>query len=164
MAWLRIQLTEDEQRVAKGERDSHPDAGVRRKFQVLWMLHCGARRESAGEFVGVSRATVERYVSEYRTGGLDALRKRGRTSWPASELASHAEAIRRSFEQQPARTIAEACQRIAEITGVRRQPTQVRRFLRGLGLTWQRVRAIPVPPKKTSLSTSPIKPHFSRAN
>ena len=64
----------------------------------------------------------------------------------------------------PARTIAEAGQRIKELTGVERKPTQVRLFLKGLGLRWQRVRAIPVPPKKTSPSTSLIKPHFSTAN
>ena len=63
---------------------------------------------------------------------LDALRKR--EYQPTSELAAHADAIRLSFDQQPARTIAEACQRIEELTGVRRQPTQVRRFLKGLGL------------------------------
>ncbi len=52
-----------------------------------------------------------------------------------------------SFEPHPALTIAEACQRIAELTGVRCPPTQVRQFLKGLDLKWQRVRAIPVPPK-----------------
>lgn len=158
MAWFRIHLTEDEQRVVKSERESYPDPGVRRKFWVLWVLHCGARRDQAAEIVGVGRSTVERYVSEYRAGGLDGLRKRGREYQPTSELAAHADAIRQSFEQQPARTIAEACQRIEELTGIRRQPTQVRRFLKGLGLKWQRIRAIPVPPKKTWPSTSPIRP------
>ncbi len=48
MAWLRIQLTEDEQRVVKADRESHPDPGIRRKFWVLWVLHCSlcARRPS----------------------------------------------------------------------------------------------------------------------
>jgi transposase len=164
MAWLRIQLTEDEQRAVKADRESHPDPGVRRKFWVLWVLHCGALREKAAEIVGVSRATVERYVREYRAGGLDALRKRGREYQPTSELAAHADAIRLSFDQQPARTIAEACQRIEELTGVRRQPTQVRRFLKGLGLKWQRVRAIPVPPKKTWTNTPPTRPSFTTSN
>ena len=58
----------------------------------------------------------------------------------------------------------EACQRIATLTGVERKPTQVSRFLKGMGLKWQRVRAISVPPKKTSPSTFPTKPHFSMAN
>ena len=46
------------------------------------------------------------------------------------------------------RTIAEACQRIEELTGLKRKPTQVRQFLKKTGLKWQMVRALPVPPKK----------------
>lgn len=137
---------------------------MRRKVWVLWLLHCGTTRERAAQIVGVARSTVTRYVAEYRRGGLDGLRQRRREYKPTSELAAHADVIRHSFEQQPARTIAEACQRIAQRTGVTRQPTQVRKFVRGLGLSWQRVRAIPVPPKKTWRNTPPIKPHFTMPN
>ncbi|MDB5339783.1 MAG: hypothetical protein JWN70_5402 [Planctomycetaceae bacterium] len=35
MAWLRIQLREDEQRVVNAKRESHSDPSVRRKFWVL---------------------------------------------------------------------------------------------------------------------------------
>lgn len=164
MEWLRISLTEEEQRVVMGERDSYPDPCVRRKLWVVWLLHCGTTREKAAEIMGVARSTVERDVAEFRAGGLNGLRKRGLKYRPTSELAAHADLIRKSFEEQPARTIAEACQRISELTGVVRKPTQVRRFLKGLGLKWQRVRAIPVPPKKTWPSTPPNKPLFTTAN
>ena len=56
--------------------------------------------------------------------------------------------IRASFEKQPATTIAEACERIFQLTGLRRGPSQVRKFLKDLGLKFYRVRAIPVPPTK----------------
>jgi transposase len=161
MAWLRVNLSDEEQLVVQAERESHPDRSVRRKFWVLWLLHWGTTRERAAQIVGVARSTVTRYVAEYRSGGLDGLRQRRREYKPTSELAPHADVIRQSFEQQPARTIAEACQRIAQLTGVTRQPTQVRKFVRSLGLSWQRVRAIPVPPKKTWRNTPPIKPHFT---
>ena len=52
-------------------------------------------------------------------------------------------------KRAPVCTIAKACDRIEKLTGIRRSPTQVRKFLKGLGLKWQRIRAIPVPPKKT---------------
>lgn len=164
MAWLRVHLTDEEQSVVQVERESHPDRGVRRKFWVLWLLHCGTTRAQAAQMVGVVRSTVTRYVAAYRSGGLDGLRQRRREYMPTSELASHADVIRQSFEQQPARTVAEACQRIAQLTGVTRKPTQVRKFLRGLGLRWQRVRAIPVPPQKTWRNTPPTKPHFTMPN
>lgn len=67
---------------------------------------------------------------------------------PVSELEDFRDIIKASFEQQPASTIAEACARIEELTGLKRGPTQVRKFLKSLGLKWQRIRAIPVPPTK----------------
>jgi transposase len=151
MAWLRIQLTEQEQAVVDSERDAHPDAHVRRKMLVLWLLHCGLTREKAAQVAGLGRATVQRYVAAFRDGGLDGLR-RWEVKGPVSDLAAHREAIRQEFERLPARTIAEAAERIEALTGIRRQPSQVRQFLKGLGLKCQRVRSVPVPPKKASRS------------
>jgi len=54
--------------------------------------------------------------------------------------------------------------RIEELTGLKRGQTQVRKFLKELGLKWQRVRAIPVPPKKTWRNTSPSRPCFTTRN
>ncbi|HMB04452.1 MAG TPA: hypothetical protein VKP69_12035, partial [Isosphaeraceae bacterium] len=48
---------------------------------------------------------------------------------PVSELAAYHDVIRSSFEQQPVRTVAEACERIFQLTGLRRGPSQVRKFL-----------------------------------
>jgi transposase len=163
MAWFRVGLTDDEQRIVTEERDSHPEPHVRRKMLVLWSLHCGLKREQAAKLVGVGLATVQRYVAAYRDGGLDGLRQ-WNVRGPVSALAAYRDAIRKSFEQQPVSTIAEACARVEQLTGLQRGPTQVRRFLRGLGLKWQRIRAIPVPPKKTWWSMSPSRPCFTTPN
>ena len=152
MAWLRVELSDEERAVVNSERDGHPEAHVRRKMLVLCLLHCGLTRQKAAEVVGLGRATVQRYVAAYRDGGLDGLR-RWDVKGPVSDLAAHAEAIRQEFTQKPARTVAEAAQRIETLTGIRRQPSQTRHFLKGLGLKCQRVRAIPVPPKRRSRST-----------
>ena len=119
----------------------------------------GSRDEQAAEVVGVGRATVQRYVAAFREGGLDGLRQ-WNVNRPVSEMAAYRELIRESFEKQPACTVAEAGERIFQLTGLRRGPSQVRKFLKDLGLKWQRVRAIPVPPKKTWPSTSKPKPKF----
>ena len=168
MAWLRIELTEAEQQVVLGERESHLNACVRRRLGVEWLLHCGLKRAPAAKIVGAAVSSVPRDVSLFRTGGLDALRTSGRESLPTSELARHQDQIRKSLEEQPARTIAEACQRIKDLTGVERRPTQVRQVLKGLGLRWQCVRAIPVPTKKTwpdpRGAPPPTKPSFWTTN
>lgn len=160
MAWFRVNLTEDEQRIVNEEREFHPASHVRRKMLVLWSLHCGLKRAQAARVAGVGLATVERYVAAYREGGLEGLR-RWNVQGPVSDLAQHREAIRQSFEQQPVSTIAEAGVRIEQLTGLKRGQTQVRRFLKGLGLKWQRIRALPVPPKKSWRNTLPNRLSFT---
>ncbi len=163
MAWLRIQLTEEQRQIVNEERSSHPNLCVREKMLVLWLLHNGLTRQKAAEIVGVGRATVQRYVVAFREGGLDGLR-RSHLNRPVSKMAVDRDLIRESFEKQPARTVAEAGERIFQLTGLRRGPSQVRKFLKDLGLKFQCVRAIDVPPQKTWPSTSKLKPSFSRPN
>jgi transposase len=160
MDWFRVQLTEEQQRVVNEERSSHPNPRVREKMLVLWLLHKGFTRQQAAEVVGLGRATVQRHVAAFREGGLDGLRQ-WNVNRPVSEMAAYRELIRESFEKQPVRTVAEAADRIFQLTGLRRGPSQVRKFLKDLGLKFQRVRMIPVPPKKTWPSTSKPKPNFS---
>ena len=154
MAWFPIALTDDEQRIVNIERDSHPDKHVRCKMLVLWLLYHGDTRERAATVTGLGRATVQRYVKAYKDGGLDGLRRWGVVG-PVSDLAAYTDVIRASLTTTPVRTIPEAADRIEQLTGIRRQPTQTRVFLKGLGFTYKRVRAIPIPPKKTWPSTSP---------
>jgi len=154
MARTSIRLSDSELPVVAAERYSHPDVHVRRKMFVLWSVHAGITQAKAGAVAGVCRATVCRYLEAYRKGGLDGLRKWD-VAGPVSELARHASAIKASLENAPVRTVAEAADRIRQLTGLERGLTQTRVFLQDLGFQWQRTRALPVPPKSPSPSTSP---------
>src|SRR5262249_50867213 len=148
MLVFRVALTEDEQRVVNVERDSHPEAHVRRKMLVVWLLHCGLTRAKAAAIAGLGRATVQRYVAAYRTGGLDGLRRWG-IRGPISDLVTHTTVIREALTARPVRTAAEAAEQIERLTGLERQPTQIRRFLKTeLGFRWRRTRVVPCPPRK----------------
>jgi transposase len=115
---------------------------------VVWLLHCGLTRTKAAEIAGLSRPTVQRYVAAYRIGGLDGLRRWG-VRGPLSDLVPHASAIRGALTTRPVRTAAEAAEQIELLTGLKRQPTQIRQFLKAeLGFRWRRTRVIPCPPKK----------------
>ncbi len=160
MAWLRIRLTQEQQQIVNEERLAHPNPRVREKMLALWLLHNGLTRENAAKIVGISRATIQRYVAAFGQGGLEGLR-RWDPNRPVSEMAGFRELIRESFEKQPVRTVAEACERIYQLTGLRRGPTQVRKFLKDMGLKFLRVRPIPVPPQKTWPSTSQLKRLFT---
>ncbi len=146
MARIPIRLSESEQATMAAERYSHPDLHVRRKMLVLWAVHSGLTGLQASKVAGVGRATVHRYLAAYRSGGLNGLRRWGVVG-PVSKLASHAEAIKASLSETPVRTVAEAADRIEQLTGLHRGLTQTRVFLHDLGFQWQRTRAVPVPPK-----------------
>ena len=76
---------------------------------------------------------------------------------PEISRPANSPSMRRSFARflktSHTRTIAEACQRVADRTGVIRKPTQIRQFLKNLGLKWQRVRAIVFPSDAQTVPT-----------
>lgn len=53
MGWLRIELTDDEKKIVQAEREAHPDAYVRRRLWVLWLLHCREKRAQVAKILGV---------------------------------------------------------------------------------------------------------------
>lgn len=111
------------------ERYTHPDPRVQQRLEVLWLISQGETRKRAGVLAGVSTATVGRYIAVFRQGGVDGLRQ---FQWvgPKSDLEAHRPALEVEFRERPPHTVAEACQRIRELTGVERQLTQVRKFLK----------------------------------
>jgi transposase len=125
----RLTFTEDEQQALHTERYEHPHPRVQQRMEVLWLISQGMVYPQAARLAGVSEATVDRYVALYRQGGLEALRE---FNWgtPTSELLEHRQSLEESFRRNPPHTIAEACQRIKDETGIERKPTQVRAFLK----------------------------------
>ncbi len=163
MAWFRVRLSEEEQRIVGEERREHPYEPTRRKMEVLWLLHRGLTREKAVKIVGVGVATVKRYANAYWDGGLDGLRRWGKKGRTGS-LEAHRELLAESFRERPASSVAEAADRIEQLTGIRRGLSQTRLFLKKLGLRWQRMAAIPVPPQKVSRNTWRSSSDFSLTN
>jgi transposase len=129
------------------ERFHHPDPCVQQRMEIVWLKCHGERHERIAELADASRSTVQRTLTRYAKGGLDALRTSDRES-PTGALAEHRESLEAEFRDRPPRTVNEACRRIEELTGVQRKYTRVRLFLRDtLGLRWRKVGAVPVPPK-----------------
>src|SRR5262249_47631123 len=160
MPVFRIALTENERQVVNAERDSHPEAPVRRKMLVVWLLYCGLTRTKAAEVAGLSRPTVQRYVAAFRDGGLDGLRRRD-VQGPASAVVTHPRAVREALTTRPVRTVAEAAEQIERLTGLKRGLTQIRQFLKTeLGFRWQRTRVIPCPPKADLPDHIRVQKHF----
>lgn len=145
----RITFSADDITTIAFERYHHPEPFVQRKLEVLWLKHQGLTHDDIARLAGVSRSSVQRYLAEFLRGGLDAIR---RFPWKGRRglLDGHRPALEDHFGRHPPRSVKEAQQVIAQRTGIRRGLTQVRRFLRRLGLSPRRVAAVPLPPKATT--------------
>lgn len=145
----RFQFPDEVSEAIAKERFYHPSPRVQRRMEILWLKQHGETHQRIAELASVSRRTVQRVLDVFAVGGLEAVRQfheQGR----ANALAAHRQSLEEEFRQRPPKVVAEACDRIEQLTGIRRQPTQVRLFLREtLGLRWRKVAAIPVPPKKS---------------
>jgi transposase len=145
----RISFTEEESAAIGRDRFHHPNPRVQQRMEILWLKMHGEIHERIAELAGCSRRSVQRVLDCFVAGGLNAVRQfheKGRVN----ELAPLAKSLEEEFRERPPRTVAEARDRIEKLTGIRRQSTQVRAFLKQtLGLHWRKVAAIPVPPKKS---------------
>jgi transposase len=155
-------FSEADLRAIAHDRYHHPDPRVQQKMEVLWLKTHGLPHDRIAAYAGVPRRTVQRYLRDYRTGGLDRLR---RCCWhqPSGALAEHEASLEEYFWEHPPRSAKHARAIIEQRTGVRRGLTQVRHFLRDrLALRWRKVGAVPVPPKKAVEEHARVQADFLR--
>ena len=94
---------------------------------------------------GISKASFQRYLKAYVAGGGAQL-KRLEPYRPHSALTKHRPTLEAYFQPHPPATVAEAAAKIAELTGIIRKPTQVRQYLRALGMKPMQVYNVPPKP------------------
>lgn len=139
---LRINFTEEEIAALNFERYHYPDPRVQKKFEVLWLKGQGLSHETIAQLSGVCSRQVQRYLNEYVEGGVERLKQNHYTGSP-SELNQHTETLRDYFTKNPPSTTAQAQKAIEELTGIRRSLTQVREFIKRLGMKRRKVGSAP---------------------
>lgn len=92
--------------------------------------------------LGICKNTVRNYLRAFQKGGIQKLSE-VRFYQPQSELKSFDDQVKDYLTQNPPATIKQACAEIATLTGIQRQETQMRSYLKSLGLGYRKVAAIP---------------------
>src|SRR5712692_4502370 len=128
---IKIPFREAEIEAFRYWRFHHPDPRVQVRLEALYLRSQGVANGEILRLCGISKASFHRYLTAYATGGIEEL-KRIEHYRPQSELHQH-----------PPATVTEAAARIEALTGVARKPTQVRQFLRSLGMKPLKVGMIP---------------------
>jgi len=139
---IKVSFTPEIIQTLHQQRFHHPHPRVRLKMEALYLKSQGLPHKDIAKLCGIGQKTFERYLKSYRDGGIEALAT-VTFNRPQSELAQHQEAIVAALKAQPPATIAQAAQQIESVTGLKRQPTQVRKFLKKLGVKPRKVGSLP---------------------
>jgi len=123
-------------------RFHHSDPRVQVRLEALYLRSQGVSNGEILRLCGISKASFHRYLQAYVTAGIEEL-KRLEHYRPQSELQRHRPMLDVAFTQHPPATVTEAAARIEALTGIVRKPTQVRQFLRSLGMKPLKVGMIP---------------------
>jgi transposase len=124
------------------ERFHHPHPRVQLKMEVVYLKSQGLPHQEICRLTRISENTLRTYLRQYQEGGVERLKQ---TDWdgPTSELSDHRQTIEEHFRSNPPRSTAQAAADIERLTGIRRGLTQVRKFLKGLGLKFRKLGMIP---------------------
>lgn len=135
-------ITEADKSVLAVQRYSHPHPLVQRKMEVLWLKSQDVSNEKILQLASISRATLFRYYNDFREGGIEKLQQLD-FHQPKSQLEEYTSSLEAYFLEHPPATVKEAADVMEKLTGIKRSETQVRRFLRSLGLRPRKIGMLP---------------------
>ena len=156
-----IQLTFTEEQIEQltYERFHHPHPRVQKKMEAVLLKAKGLKHKQIRDILGICGNTLRSYLGEFADGGIERLR-RFDAGGSENALEEHTDVICDYLAEHPPHTIAEAAEKIEQLTGIRRGQTQVREFLKRVGFRRLKVGSLPAKAdpdqqerfKKTNLS------------
>lgn len=162
---IKIEFTESEKEALQHQRFNHPHPRVQMKMEAVFLKSQKLSNETICVIMGISGNTLRNYLKDYQEGGIEKL-KEIKFNQPKSELEKHRETLEECFRKTPPATINEAVNRIETITGIKRSPTQVRKFLTGMGMRCLKVGAIPAkadPDVQAEYKSQKLEPRLEEA-
>ncbi len=111
-------------------------------MEVLYLKSQNLPHPNISQLAGVCETTVRTYLKEYQEGGIEAL-KVVKFRRQASELAVHQATIREHFGKHPVAGLKQASAEIESLTGIKRSPERVSKYLQREGLKRMKVGMIP---------------------
>jgi len=139
---IEIEFTEKEKNTLYFNRYNHANPQVRRKIDVVWLKSNGLSNKEITKLVRVTENTVRNYLHQYLEGGISRLCE-VRYHRPQSELDKHEDLLTDCFVENPPATANEARAIIIEQTGIKRSTTQVRQFMKRLGMRPRKTKILP---------------------
>lgn len=140
---INLEFSEAEIAALHHERYHHPHPQVQRKMEALYLKSQGLRHHQICELCQIkSRTTLVTYFRQYAEGGIAAL-KSLHYKGQSSPLNQHMASLKAHFEVHPPHTAAAAQAEIERLTGITRSPTQIKAFLKRMGMSFCKVGYVP---------------------
>ena len=146
-------------------RFHHPHPLVQLKMEVVLLRSQGVSNEQIQHICGISKATLYRYLHEYREGGVERLKALHFTR-QESALGHQRTTLEAHFRAQPPATVAAAAAQIEALTGIKRGLTQTRQFLQKLGMQPRKLGQIPAkadPEAQEAFKAEKLEPRLAEA-
>jgi transposase len=120
----------------------HPHHAVRQRALILLLKSQKIPHYKIAEITNVCENTVRHYLEMYQQGGLEKL-KTLNFYQPQCRLKPFEVEVRAYFENTPPVTITQACRDIEKRTGVLIKNTQMRAYIKSIGVRRRKVNSIP---------------------
>lgn len=139
---IRITFTEEQLQQLHHGRFHHPHPRVQLKMEALLLKSQNLPHQQICRLLSISENTLRAYFRDFLAGGVEKLKELNFFK-PESDLAEHRETLEAYFQDHPPATVKEAVVKIEELTGIRRGLSQVRYFLKSIGLRRLKVGFVP---------------------
>lgn len=139
---IRIDFSEQDVKTLHYLRFNHPHPRVQLRMEALWLKSQDFSHKDICRICIISAHTLCSYLKQYKDGGVDKLKELNFYR-PESKLLEHSGTIEKYFLEHPQSSISEAIAIIEELTEIKRAPTQVRKFLKSIGMKFRKVGIIP---------------------
>lgn len=139
---IQVDILKQDVNAANWDRFNHPSPIVQQRMEVLWLKAHELPHNQIATLADVSPNSVTKYLQMYKEGGVEELRKLNYYR-PQSELDDHRSTLEDYFRKNPVGSIKEAASIIKDLTGVERGETQVKKFLKSIGVKRRKVGSIP---------------------
>lgn len=139
---LEISFTAEEIEAIKKAKKEEKHLRIKQRIEVVLLKSENYPHKEIAKVQGLCKNTVRKYLREYKAGGLPAILK-GMKDRKTSELDVYKDMLKEHFTKHPPSNVHVAIEEIKRLTGIVRRPTQVREWLKKLGMAYRKVGSLP---------------------
>lgn len=139
---IKIAFTSEAIKELEYELFHYPHPKVQHRILVLFLKSHNLSHRKICEICNITEKTLTNYFKIYLKGGINSLKELNYKG-KVSKLNYHKDNLEKYFTENPIRSSKEAKKIIEEKTGLKRSLTQVRDFLKRIGLKYLKVGCVP---------------------